>query len=120
MELNELIARAVSIAGSAYKLAPQLDVTQQQISDWKHGRKKPSIEQLADLALAANVSVKEVLVQEAINRAAGTPRGKRLQRALGKAHVGLLETLAIFGVSVAALHAANGDLRTWLATMYIM
>lgn len=105
MELQKLIDAASAVAGSDYKLAQRLEVTRALVSGWRHG-KPCSLDAVADMAAIAGLPVKEVVAEALIERNAGTPRGERLAKAMGKALAGVVGTLCIYGTSAQFAPAA--------------
>lgn len=57
-------ARARSGAPSDYRLAKMMGVTPQLVSDWRHGRKWPTLLQLFQLAQLANIKEIDGMVAE--------------------------------------------------------
>lgn len=104
MELQKLIDQAASIAGSDYKLAQTMGIARQQLSNWRTGQKPCPIDAIADLATIAGLDPAAVVMDTLAQRNAGTPRGERLKRAMGKAIHGVAATLT-YGAIVAALAA---------------
>lgn len=82
MELQKLIERASSIVGSDYKLAQQMDVSRQSISDWKLGRKPCPLHARAEIAGIAGFDALDALIEGVLEPHQGTPRGERLRRLL--------------------------------------
>jgi hypothetical protein len=116
MQLLKLIEAAAAIAGSEYRLAKNLGVSPQVVSDWKHGRRTCTPEDWALLAYAAGLDPEEALIRAVVAKHADTPKGERLLTALGK---GLQVTGA-----VASLAMCGSAVFLWmeiekLATMYI-
>lgn len=106
MELVKLIDAASAISGSDGKLARHLEVSPGNVSDWRHGRRPCPIDCVADMAAIAGLPVSRVVEEALIERNAGTPRGERLAKALGKALAGVVATLCIFGTAVPDARAA--------------
>lgn len=108
MELKQLIRHAASIVGSEYKLAQELEATPQRMSDWKHGRKPVPLADVLYMAKLADLSdheLRELLDSIEMEKHAGTPKGERLAKMLGKALAGAAATLCIFGTSALVLPA---------------
>lgn len=83
--LNQLIDSASSNAGNDSKLAKELFSSKQAVSDWRHGRKTCPA---ADVALMAHIAGLDAVLWAAnalIAQHAGTPKGKKLEKALNKA-----------------------------------
>lgn len=112
MELGKLIDAASAVAGSDYKLAQRLDVTRALVSAWRHGKKPCSLDAVADMAAIAGLPVEKIVAEALIDRNAGTPRGERLARALGKALAGVVATLCIYGTAVPDARAAGNSQST--------
>lgn len=117
--LNELIDLASKIAGSDYKLAAALGAPRQHVSNWRHGKRTCTPEDMAVMASIAGLDAERVLVRATIEKHEGTKKGDMLMKALGKAW------RATGGISVSAGVAALGTYLThWgdlaHSTMYIM
>ncbi|MFY7928792.1 MAG: YdaS family helix-turn-helix protein [Oligoflexus sp.] len=117
MQLVKLIAAAAEIAGSEYRLAKNLGVSPQVVSDWKHGRRTCTPEDWALLAYAAGLDPEEALIRAVVAKHADTPKGERLLTALGK---GLLATGAAASFAISASAVSLWTLIEQYATMYIM
>jgi len=101
-QLNLLIAKAGSIAGSEYKLAKALGIPQQHLTDWKAGRRTCTPRARALLAACAQEDAVQELVRATIDQAKGLKR-EQLMRALGKLSRqtgGALHTVALGLVSL--------------------
>lgn len=114
MELAELIELAQIRAGNHAKLAEQIGVPFQHVSNWKNGKRTCTPEDRALLAHAAGLDPTPFLVDAMVEKHEGTKKGEVLKRALGKLKRGAGVTLS-YGVAGAALIAAVSDR---LATMY--
>lgn len=104
-QLNLLIDKAAAIAGSDYKLAKNLGVTRQYLSDWRHGRKPVPIGEIVLMADIAGLKPDEWLAREIVSKHAGTEKGTRLTEALKKAWGATGEAIGLCGVSVLTLAA---------------
>ena len=85
-QLNLLIEKAASIAGSEYKLAQMLGMQQPTITAWKTGKRPCSAPDRAALADVAGENAAEAAVEaviEGINL--DTPKGQRAKEALMRA-----------------------------------
>ena len=100
-ELNALIDRAAAIAGSDYKLAQQLQVTRQTISNWRHGAAPCPVESQALIAHVAGLDPLAELARAVVRKHEGTAKGDMLMKALGKP---LLAIGAVLGSAGAAAH----------------
>lgn len=101
--LNELIDKASSIAGSDGKLAKVLNVPPQHVSNWRHGLRNCSPEDVALMASLAGLNAEAWLIRAVVEKHQGTAKGDRLMQALGK---GLLLTgaaIASSGATAAAI-----------------
>ncbi|WP_343590346.1 YdaS family helix-turn-helix protein [Paracidovorax wautersii] len=126
-DLNTLIDKAADHAGSDYKLAQQLDVSRQTISNWRHGRKTATPADRALMAAVAGLDPVAELARATVQQHEGRKKGDQLMRALGKA---LLVTGAGIGSAGASAAAIFSSIPThtraaeWvlsaLYTMYIM
>lgn len=114
MQLIELIDAAALIAGSDYKLAQQLGVSRQHVSNWRNGQKGCSIEYRALMASIANVDIDEVIHDALLEKHANTPLGERLLSALGNAARGVAAT--IVGLVSAACFVTPGRVEAAPAT----
>lgn len=83
-QLNELINRAKAIAGSDYKLAKLMGVPAQHISNWRHGSRNCSPEDVAILAGVAGLDAVSWHIRAVLEKHAGTEKGDRLLKVLGK------------------------------------
>ena len=85
-QLNSLIERAASIAGSEYKLAQVLGMQQPTISAWKAGKRACSPTDRAALAdIAGGNAAEEALEAVLAGIDLETPKGQRASAALTKA-----------------------------------
>jgi len=100
-DLNILIDKAASIAGSDYKLAQKLGVPRQRISNWRHGAATCTPADQALVAHVAGLDPVQVLARATVEAYEGKPKGDALMKALGKA---LLATGAAIGSAGAAAH----------------
>lgn len=78
-----LITKAASIVGSEYKLAKQLGIPAQHITNWKSGSRTCTPADRARIAGFAQEDAVQELVRATIEAAKGTKR-EQLQRVLGK------------------------------------
>lgn len=104
--LIELMDRARSIAGSDYKLAKQIGVTPQTLSNWRHGEKPCPAADVALIAEVAGLDPQEWLSRATLWKYQGTAKGDKLHKALGKT------SAAITGVLVSSGAAAEVICRT--------
>lgn len=116
MQLIKLIEAGAAIAGSEYRLAKNLGVSPQVVSDWKHGRRTCTPEDWALLAYAAGLDPEEALIRAVVAKHADTPKGERLLTALGK---GLLVSGAVGSFAIFASAGFHSTLIEQCATMYI-
>lgn len=79
--INSLISGAAAKVGNDVQLAAKLGTSKQVLSDWRHGRKTPSIAVQADLASISGGDVAKVVLYSLIEDADGE-RKNRLQAAL--------------------------------------
>ncbi len=124
-QLNELIDRASSIAGSDYKLAQALKIPRGHVSQWRHGKRTATPEDQAQLAGLAGLDAQAWLVRATLQKHEGTEKGDRLMKVLGKALLATGATVASAGASAAAIfgstaHNALTEVLTAYSTMYIM
>lgn len=83
--INNLISAAASRIGSDTELATAIGTSKTVISDWRHGRKSPSIAAQAELAEISGSDVGKVVLYALVEDADGA-RKVRLQRALRALH----------------------------------
>jgi plasmid maintenance system antidote protein VapI len=107
--LNILIDKASEIAGSDYKLAQQLGVGRQTVSNWRHGRKTATPADQAILAHVAGLDPVVTLARATVEQHEGKAKGDQLMRALGKA---LLVTGGVMGSAGASAAAILGGIAT--------
>lgn len=96
-QLNELINRAKAIAGSDYKLAKLMGVPAQHISNWRHGSRNCSPEDVAILAGVAGLDAVSWHIRAVLEKHAGTEKGDRLLKVLGKGSPVTGEAIALSG-----------------------
>jgi DNA-binding transcriptional regulator YdaS (Cro superfamily) len=112
-QLNLLIDKASSIAGSQYKLGQLLGISHSTMSQYKSGRPCPP-EDVARIAAVAGYEPVDWLVRATLEKHAGTKKGEQLAKVLGKA-------LLVTGAASGSFSAAASTLTTYfLNTMYIM
>lgn len=107
-ELNLLIDRAASIAGSDYKLAQALGVSRQRVSNWRHGQQACSPEDCALIAMVAGLDPMAELARAIVRKHEGSRKGEMLRKALGK-------PLLVTGAALATAGAHAGDLLSWIS-----
>ena len=101
--LDQLINTASEKAGSDYKLAALLDVSRMTVSNWRHGRKTCPVADVALMAEIAGLDAQAWHARATVEQYAGTPKGDKLYRALGKALVATGAVIASSGASAQAL-----------------
>jgi len=94
----DLIDKAAKIAGSDYRLAKQIGVSPQRMSDWRAGRQSPGVEYRALMADIAGLDVDQVMREALLEKHANTPLGERLLSVLGN---------AVHGVAAITLTSAS-------------
>lgn len=101
MRLIELIDKAAENAGSYANLARSLGVPPQLVSNWRSGLKTCTPSDWALLAAAAGLDPEEALIRATLEKHAGTAKGERLLKALGKGlhRIGEVASLAIFAAT---------------------
>lgn len=115
--LNELIDKASAIAGRDGKLAKVLNVPPQHVSNWRHGLRTCSPEDVAVMASVAGLDAEAWLIRAVIEKHKGTAKGDRLIQALGKGWQQTGAAIASFGaVAVGAISSGLEWLRA--STMY--
>ncbi len=126
-ELNLLIDKAASVAGSDYKLAQALGTGRQTISNWRHGQAPCPVEMQALMAHVAGLDPIAELARAVVRKHEGTARGDMLMRALGKASLATGAVLATAGANAQEIYSTiqtTGVLdlvrSVWNATMCIM
>jgi len=99
--LDELINRAAKKAGSDKKLAEELEVSKQTVSDWRHDRRPCPIADQALMAALAGLDADAWNARATISQYAGTTKGAKLEAALKKAALATGAALASCGASAA-------------------
>lgn len=119
--INELIDRAAEKVGSDRKLSEVLKVPAQVISNWRHGQRTCTPEDVTLLAFVAGLDPEAWLVRAVIEKHKGTAKGERLLKALGKKLPVIGEVTATYGagamVICLGLSAWLGELIPY-STMY--
>jgi hypothetical protein len=106
--LDQLIDLASKATGSDYKLAAELGVTRQNVSNWRHAKTPCPVGDQALMAQLAGMDPEAWTARAVVAQYEGTPKGEKLAVALGKA---LLATGAVIASSGAnAAHNAVGYL----------
>jgi len=113
--LDQLIDRASAAAGSDYKLAQQIGVNRQAISNWRHGHKTCPAADQALMAQIAGLDPEAWASRALIAAYEGEPKGELLKQALKKA---LLATGAALAMSGGAQAADQGQPLHVVDTMY--
>lgn len=85
VRINQLISGAASKCGSDTALATELGTSKQVVSDWRKGRKFPSVAAQVDIATIAGSDVAKVALMALIEDAE-EPKRSRLQAALRALH----------------------------------
>jgi DNA-binding transcriptional regulator YdaS (Cro superfamily) len=106
--LDQLIDRASEKAGSDYRLAQMLEVGRSTVSQWRHGKKTCPA---GDVALMADIA--GLVAEDWTNRAviaayAGTSKGEKIARALGKALVATGAVIVTSGVNAGQIGSDIG------------
>ncbi len=83
--LDQLINLASKKAGSDYKLANQLGVNRSAVSMWRSGTKPCPVGDVVLMAEIAGLDPETWTARAVIAQYAGTPKGEKIARALGKA-----------------------------------
>lgn len=97
--LDQLIDAASKAAGSDYKLAQLLGATRQTVSNWRHDKKSCPVGDQVLMAEIAGLKSEEWAARAIVAQYAGTEKGDKLYRALGK-------LLAVTGAVVASSGAS--------------
>jgi hypothetical protein len=84
-QLVKLIAEASAIAGNDHKLSKLLNVAQPAIVMWKSGSRPCPPEEVASIAYVAGYDPVAWYVRATLWKFAGTPKGEKLAKVLGKA-----------------------------------
>lgn len=84
-ELNLLIDKASSIAGSDYALAKTLGVPRQHVSAWRAGDRTATPADQALMAHVAGLDPVSTLARATVQQYEGKAKGDALMKALGKA-----------------------------------
>lgn len=106
-ELSQLIELAAKKLGSKTEVARELGVSPQRLHDWKTGFRPCPIENVAILADMAGLPPEIWLARAALWTHEGTPKGERLQRALGKYARVIGAALALCLALVAGMQATD-------------
>lgn len=114
MELNLLIDKAASIAGSRYKLAKQLKVSTSNLYAWEKGKACPPGD-IALMAAIAGYDPVQWLVRATLEKYEGTEKGDQLARALGKPSPATGEATALGGADAPGTSSQDPDEHS---TMY--
>lgn len=123
-ELNVLIDKAASQAGSYYKLARLLGLTDQKLSDIRAGRRNAQPEDFALFAAVAGVDPVAEMTRAMLRKHEGSKKGELLMKALGKASLATGVAVASVGAHASAIFGAIpgtdsiGMVLTSLVTMY--
>ena len=119
MQVLDLIDKAAKIAGSDYRLAKQIGVSPQRMSDWRNGRCTVGVEYRALMADVAGLDVDEVIRDALLEKHANTPLGERLLSVLGNAvHGGAAITLtSLSAVCFATLALAESCTQLTMCIM---
>lgn len=97
--LPQLISLASAVTGSDYALAKTLEVTRQQVSDWKHGRKPAPLADVVLMAEIAGLKSEEWIARALVAQYEGTAKGDKLYRALRKSLVATGAAIVSAGAS---------------------
>lgn len=108
MELNLLIDKAASIAGSRYKLAKQLKVSTSNLYAWEKGKACPPGD-IALMAAIAGYDPVQWLVRATLEKYEGTEKGDQLARALGKPSPATGEATALGGADAPETSSQDPD-----------
>ena len=100
-ELNLLIDKARTIAGTDANLAKLLGVPFQTISNWRHGHKNASPEDCALIAAVAGLDPMAEMARAALRKHDGSKKGELLRKALGKPLLAIGVASASAGVHAA-------------------
>jgi transcriptional regulator with XRE-family HTH domain len=93
--LDELINKASKAAGNDSRLAEQIGVNRQKVSQWRHGHQPCPPADVALMAHIAGLDAEAWTARAVICQHEGTEKGKLLQQALKKA---LLATGGVIGL----------------------
>jgi len=99
-QLNLLIDKAKTIAGSDYALAKDLGVPRQHLSNWRKGTRACPIGEIVLMADIAGLKPEEWIARALTSKHEGTRKGERLTEALKKAWPAIGEALLLSGKSV--------------------
>jgi len=121
--LIELIDKAHLIAGSDYRLAKQIGVTPQTVSNWRHGEKPCPPADVALIAEVVGLDPQEWLARATLWKYEGTAKGDKLNKALGKTSAAITAVLASGGAAAVAIFETIplGNVSEWViscSTMY--
>lgn len=125
--LKKLIEDASSIAGNDHRLSKMINVPQVSIIQWKNGTRPCPPEEVASIAYVAGYEPIEWYVRATLWKFAGTPKGDKLAKVLGKAlpRTGEANDLSLRDDKVAASSTSSSTrirekIRERINTMYRM
>jgi hypothetical protein len=125
--LNKLIAEASAIAGNDHKLSKALGIAHTSVIGWKNGSRPCPPEEVASIAYVAGYDPIAWYVRATLWKFAGTPKGEKLAKVLGKALPqtgGATDTYSSVDVvassSTSSLTRIREKAREKINTMYIM
>lgn len=122
-EINRLLNAAKAAAGSDGAIARTLGVDKTLVSDWRHGRRACMPEDRCLIADIAGLDPVAELSRALCERYAGTPKGDRLMRVLGKTLLATGAAMGSAGASAAAVFgvpASSSGLVAAGAALYTM
>lgn len=104
--LDQLIDLASEAAGSDYKLAELLEVSRGNIGDWRKGRRSCPVGDQALMAGIAGLDAEAWHARATVAQYAGTSKGDKLYRVLGKALAATGAVIATSGASAQAIYSS--------------
>jgi hypothetical protein len=98
--INLLLDAAKAMTGSDYRTAKNIHTTRFAVSDWRTGKKKMPVADVALVAKEAGLDAEEWAARSIAALHEGTPKGECLKEALKKASGRTGEVIAMSGVPV--------------------
>ena len=106
---TQLLDAAKAVTGSDYKTAKALEITTQQISNWRNKRASLPVADVVLLADLAGLKAEEWAARAIVQKYEGTPKGDKLFRALGKVLVATGGAVASFGANAHQIFGPDGN-----------
>lgn len=101
--LDQLLDRAKEKTGSDYATAKQIETSRQAVSKWRHGSATCPAGDVALLAEIAGLVAEDWANRAVIAQYAGTTKGEKIARALGKSLAATGVALGLAGANAAQI-----------------